>query len=416
MGDHPHIAKLYETFEDEKVVTLIMEACNGGEVYEIIGESAGTSEVDAWQMMNQMLAGLAYMHDTKNIAHRDLKPENILIKEKGNSLADSHLKIIDFGFATKFQPGQQSMSTRCGTPHYLAPEIFQGPYNETCDIWSSGCILYLFLCGSPPFDGEEPEQIMEKAKNEQPDFSSDHWHQVSPLAKGLVRFMLHKQPAKRPSAHSILKDNDWMKKERQEVESQLTAQSPSRHTRSAAEIKANILKFKQMNAFTKQAMETVAHVMDEDDVATLRNTFEALDKEGDGKLTIEQLVDACGDSKLPREQAEKMAKDLDIDGNGFVSYCEFISANLAGSRKKAYLKEAYCWEAFRIFDKNGDGKIEVCDLEQMMAEDRLGSLTQANVKLSPADIKQMMEEFDSNHDGCIDFDEFFAMLKKQSSS
>ena len=101
---------------------------------------------------------MAYCH-SMNITHRDLKPENILIdKELNNSL-----KIIDFGAGTLVEKGQK-LSLQYGTSYYIAPEVLAKKYDEKCDVWSIGVMMYILLCGFPPFNGETDEQIISKVK------------------------------------------------------------------------------------------------------------------------------------------------------------------------------------------------------------------------------------------------------------
>jgi calcium-dependent protein kinase len=105
-------------------------------------------------IMKQILSAVNYMHK-KNIMHRDLKPENIVLEYRPmkETIKDPPIKIIDFGTATTFQPGKY-LKDQVGSPYYVAPDVLEGRYNEKCDMWSCGIILYTLLCGSPPFRGK----------------------------------------------------------------------------------------------------------------------------------------------------------------------------------------------------------------------------------------------------------------------
>jgi calcium-dependent protein kinase len=105
--------------------------------------------------MKQVLSAIAYCH-SMNIVHMDLKPENLLLDTEGEN---GIIKVIDFGTSQKFDPNQK-MNQTYGTPYYIAPEILQGEYTERCDVWSCGVILYILLCGKPPFDGDTDEEIL----------------------------------------------------------------------------------------------------------------------------------------------------------------------------------------------------------------------------------------------------------------
>ena len=107
-------------------------------------------------IMIKLLQVLLYLH-AKGIVHRDLKPENILFE---NTSKTSNLKLIDFGIAIK-RDSNTKLTTRIGTPYYIAPEVLCKTYDEKCDIWSAGVILYMMVCYRPPFNGDSQTQVME---------------------------------------------------------------------------------------------------------------------------------------------------------------------------------------------------------------------------------------------------------------
>ena len=113
------------------------------------------TEAVAANYMRQILSAVTYCHD-KRIVHRDLKPENILLENKKKTAA---VKLIDFGTSGTYDPNK-SLTMRVGTPYYMAPEVINKSYNEKCDIWSCGVILYILLCGYPPFQGKDDKAIL----------------------------------------------------------------------------------------------------------------------------------------------------------------------------------------------------------------------------------------------------------------
>lgn len=134
----------------------------GGELFDEIIKRKFLTEQDAMFIIRQILSATMYCH-SKGVVHRDLKPENILIDyvaENGRIM----IKIIDFGTAL-FVPPQTKISEMLGTPYYIAPEVITGEYNEKCDVWSIGVILYILLSGSPPFSGEDDDKILEAVKS-----------------------------------------------------------------------------------------------------------------------------------------------------------------------------------------------------------------------------------------------------------
>lgn len=153
--DHPNIINFYEMYVDENHFHLVTEFCGGGELFYHIIERGRFSEAYAAKIIKQVLSAIKHLHD-KGICHRDLKPENILFESKSK---DAQIRLIDFGLA-KFYNNKNSkdlMKTRIGTPYYMAPEVLEGAYDETCDMWSIGVITYCLLCGYPPFNAENDQ-------------------------------------------------------------------------------------------------------------------------------------------------------------------------------------------------------------------------------------------------------------------
>lgn len=153
--DHPNIIKLYEIYDWQNYYYLITEYCDGGDLFEYLREKHRFSEKSAASLMKQLLSPVVYMHK-KGIVHRDLKPENLMFAAK-----ETHpiLKIIDFGTSNRIKPGK-NLTKEIGTPYYVAPEVLNRNYTEKCDVWSCGIILYMMLCGYPPFRGDNQKAIL----------------------------------------------------------------------------------------------------------------------------------------------------------------------------------------------------------------------------------------------------------------
>ena len=137
--------------------------------------------------MYQVLSAVFYCHNI-NIIHRDLKPENILVEKEENEEGFSNIKIIDFGTAKIFDKDKSEQKV-IGTAYYIAPEVLAGKYNEKCDIWSCGVIMYILLCGRPPFGGDEDE-IIENIKKGEYDLAEEPWNRISYEAKDLIKSMI----------------------------------------------------------------------------------------------------------------------------------------------------------------------------------------------------------------------------------
>ena len=197
--DHPNIVKLYETYEDELYVHLVMEYCSGGDVAERIVNNGNFSESQAAIIMEKLMGAVQYLH-SHNISHRDLKPENFLYETKN---ANSEIKIADFGMSVKFGNNLR-MKSLAGTPYYLAPEILKGPYTKSCDVWSLGIFMYFILSGTHPFRGFEIEDIFNKISAGKLKFEGGDWGNVSELAIDLIKKLLIIDTKKRISITSAL--------------------------------------------------------------------------------------------------------------------------------------------------------------------------------------------------------------------
>jgi len=204
---HPNIVRLYAVYNDAKRMHLVLELLEGGELLDRIIKQRTYTEKSAAITVVAVCDGLAYMHE-RNIVHRDLKPENLVYS---TSAANSDIKITDFGFA-RTANGGEIMSTACGTPGYVAPEVlsYEGYSSGAVDMWSMGVLLYVLLCGFPPFHHDELPKLYRQIMKARYDFPSPFWDKVSPEAKDCVRAMLTLDSSKRIKADEV-KSHKWVK-------------------------------------------------------------------------------------------------------------------------------------------------------------------------------------------------------------
>jgi len=184
----------------------VMELVTGGELFDRIVAKNSYTEKEAADTIKTLCGALDHMHQ-QNIVHRDLKPENILYASPAD---DSPIKLADFGLA-RVVSSKDMMKTACGTPGYVAPEILnnKGYDSAAVDLWSTGVILYILLCGFPPFYEEELPALFDSILHARYDFPSPWWDTVSDGAKGLVRKLLELDPKKRLTAKQVLTE-DWI--------------------------------------------------------------------------------------------------------------------------------------------------------------------------------------------------------------
>eukprot|EP00931_Biecheleriopsis_adriatica_P118396 TRINITY_DN93812_c0_g1_i1.p1 TRINITY_DN93812_c0_g1~~TRINITY_DN93812_c0_g1_i1.p1 ORF type:complete len:396 (+),score=83.66 TRINITY_DN93812_c0_g1_i1:95-1282(+) len=215
---HPYIAFVYEAIRDEQNLYLITELCKGGDLGNYVRDwpqdpdehcsRLGLPVELVGKYLWQMLAGIAYLHH-HHIIHRDIKCDNYLLKSRSTG---SPLKLIDFGFACKVEPGE-SLKERLGTPCYVSPEIMQGTYNEKCDLYAIGVCGFYMCTKSFPYDGETVKTIVALAAAGNLKMDPKVWESVPSELQTLVRRLLSVSPAERPSALELLKDrNSWLRK------------------------------------------------------------------------------------------------------------------------------------------------------------------------------------------------------------
>lgn len=196
---HPHIIRLYQVMETEKMIYLVTEYAAGGEIFDHLVRNGRMSEPEARRVFRQIVQAVRYLHQQK-VVHRDLKAENLLLD------ADNNIKLADFGFSNEYTPGVP-LSTWCGSPPYAAPEIFKGTHYDgpRADVWSLGVVLYVLVCGALPFDGptmQSLRSVVISGKFRIPFF-------MSAECERLIRHMLVVEPERRLSITQIF-THPWM--------------------------------------------------------------------------------------------------------------------------------------------------------------------------------------------------------------
>jgi len=208
-----HIVNIRDVYENsyngQKCLLVVMECMEGGELFTRIQDRTAFNEREAAEIVKDICIAVKYLHDL-NIAHRDLKPENLLYTNKENN---SVLKLTDFGFA-KETLARDTLQTPCYTPYYVAPEVL-GPerYDKSCDIWSLGVIMYILLCGFPPFYSNHGLPISpgmkRRIRSGQYEFPNPEWQNVSNDAKDLIKGCLKTNPEERLTIDQVIK-NKWI--------------------------------------------------------------------------------------------------------------------------------------------------------------------------------------------------------------
>merc|ERR1719375_3112021 len=336
--------------------------------------------------------------------HRDLKPENYLLSED-QPVEKANLKLIDFGMSRRFEPGKP-MTTKVITPYYVSPDVLSGSYNEACDIWALGVIFFILFCGSPPFNSryegkKADEDIFRKIKKADYSFDAGEWKHVSKEAQRFVMDLLTPDPKKRPTAKDLL-EHHWL------VVHMPTFKPVPLSTTAVDSLRA----FRQKDRLQKVALQMIAKYIDDNKVDDLKKMFASMDADGNGTLTLQEMKEGLeknGLKDLVAEMEETM-KQLDNDGSGLIDYSEFLAATMS---RKVYLQYDYLWQVFKQFDSSRTGKITKDDLSLVLSGGKDKKYVQGKTPVM-ADIDEIIEKYDTDKSGDIDFDEFMELMRGQT--
>jgi calcium-dependent protein kinase len=383
--DHPNIARLYELYQDENNYYLISEFCSGGELFDKICNTTFFSEKIAADYIRQILSAIIYCHE-KKIVHRDLKPENLLLSSPDK---DATLKVIDFGTSRRFQAGEK-MHEKLGTPYYVAPEVLDKNYDEKCDVWSCGIILYILMCGYPPFNGNNDAQIIKAVQSGKFTFPAEEWGEVSEDCKTLIKKMLNVDPTKRITAKEALND--------------IWVQNNSQTAKINTGCLKNLASFSSSSKLREAILALIATQMTtESEKKELSETFKALDRDGNGVLSREELIEGYvkvfKDKAAAEAEALRIIESVDINNSGHIDFTEFI---IAASNAEKLLSKDKLEQAFKIFDIDNDGFITRSELASVMG----------GVHLDDDQWKKLVSDVDENDDGQISKEEFVDLLTK----
>ena len=403
MVDHPNIVRLFEVIEDDKYFNLFQELCTGGELLSKVQKPLKEKEIA--KIFKQIMSAIAYCHE-KGIVHRDMKLENILFSTESE---DSPIKIIDFGLSVLLgkkdvkenevtdlkKYGFKRMTTKVGTIYYMSPEVIKGNYDEKCDIWACGVILYTLLAGYPPFNGQTDKDIYNMISKMSFDFEQPVWKGVSKYAKELIKKML--SPAKsRYTAEEVL-NSKWLSVKTKKNDEKINYYLDYKH----------IEKYKSYNKFKQAILTFIASRLSSKESDKIRNIFCSIDESQKGFITYEDfsnyLINECNIDEFSDKQNEikKAFKSVDIDQNNAIDYTEFLAANIDDN---IYLKEEKLKEAFRKFDLEDVGYIKKEDIIRVLKLDNLEDKDKIANKI--------IEENDFDKDGKINFNDFMTAMKK----
>ena len=395
---HPNIVKIYEFFISENHYYIITEFCKEGELFNYIKNKY--SERQLAVLFYQVFSGLWYLHENK-ILHRDIKLENIMISGKETDKKTEEelfwVKIIDFGTAKLFEKNKKEKDV-VGSSYYIAPEVLKQDYNEKCDTWSVGVILYMTLVGRAPFDGKDDEEIINKINTVDYNKNEPRLVKHSPEVRDLVSKLLEKNTEKRYSAREALA-HPWFEKYGGRALFSNFEES---------EIKPfinNLLNYSFNSKIQQLVIAFLVHNLPNTDSSILiLKLFRLFNTSGNCKLSKDELINGLYLYRSKEEVdkiIDKLFIMLDGDNDGFVEYEEFLRACIS---RKQILTSTYLKYAFKFIDKDKSNTLNVQKI--------INAFVTTPNKLLEAVFNNTLISVDKDGDGVIGFEEFQELMLK----
>ena len=395
---HPNIVRIFEFYDSRNFFYLITEYCKCGELFSYIKKRYSENQLAV--LFYQVFSGLCYLHENK-IIHRDLKLENILISEIENDIKTGEqyfwIKIIDFGTSKIFKQNSKE-KTIVGSAYYIAPEVLNHNYNEKCDIWSVGVILYMALVGRAPFDAETDKKIIEKIKTEKYNKNEKNLLNCSKEVQDLLSKLLERDVSNRLTAREAL-EHPWFEK--------FNGRRLFSNFKKEEMVKYidNCLNYYFTSKIQSLVIAFLVHNLPNTESSkNILKLFRHFNKSGNCKLTKEELIDGLSEFRESEEVNERMNttfKMLDNDKNGYIEFEEFLRACID---KKEILTDDNMKCAFKFLDKDNTGTLDATKIMKAFLIDPNPILEKA--------FHTTLVEVDNEGNGVIDFEHFKIIMMK----
>nr|XP_009380108.1 PREDICTED: calcium-dependent protein kinase 4 isoform X1 [Musa acuminata subsp. malaccensis]XP_018678174.1 PREDICTED: calcium-dependent protein kinase 4 isoform X2 [Musa acuminata subsp. malaccensis] len=390
---HENVVNFHNAYEDDSYVYIVMELCEGGELLDRIlaKKDSRYTEKDAAIVVRQMLKVAAECH-LHGLVHRDMKPENFLFK---STEENSPLKATDFGLSDFIEPGKKFHAI-VGSAYYVAPEVLKRKSGPESDVWSIGVITYILLCGRRPFWDRTEDGIFREVLRNKPDFRRKPWPSISNSAKDFVKKLLVKDPHVRLTAAQAL-SHPWVREGGNALEIPLDIS-----------VLSNMCQFVKYSRLKQFALRALASTLDEDELANLRDQFQAIDVDKSGSISLDEMRQALAKDvpwRLKGPRVLEILQAIDSNTDGLVDFTEFVAATLHVHQMEEHDSEKWhlrCKAAFDKFDVDGDGYITP---EELRMHTGLRGSTEP-----------LLEEADIDKDGKISLSEFHKLLRTASMS
>lgn len=422
--DHTNIVRLFSVYESSAYMYFVMELCLGGHLGNLIARQPNKYLDEDWarRLCRQILSAVTHIH-SRGIAHRDIKLQNILIDCNNDRIAQ--IKLIDFGYGSRYV-GNLPMKTKCGTPYTTAPEVIRENYDERCDVWSVGVVLYIMLCGRRPFEALDIGGPLTDAGKAamitnilagRYHFNHRPWQNVSRAGVNFVKTLLNQDYRTRVRSHEAL-ENAWLM-------DPITRSSKSSPLLSAKSFRA-VSKLKQSQDQThmqRTGMMAVVFGLNSRTSIDLRAVFQSFDTDLSGTISRKEFHTAMEKlaPELGEDDVDKLFNLIDIDKNQQLSFTEFLIATL--DPREIDIEELN--NAFRILDEDGNGYITKDELRKIIRSQLIQAMENDNRNengeiirtIQPTDVGNLYSEVekrveeiftsvDVNNDGRISRAEF----------
>ena len=394
-NENPNIPKIYDIYEDERKIDLIMEECKGGNLLERIINKLSNGrtfcEKEAGEIFQQIINALIHCHKV-GISHKDLRPENILFTNEDED--NTEIKVIDFGLSKilgeiqaskKEKMDKKHFPSKLGDIHYASPEVLLGNLDERSDIWAAGVILYIMLTGNAPFDGTNDADIIKAINKKKALYPEDSFKNISNEAKDLLKHMIC-DADKRFNVNQII-EHDWLVKVVPNSEKVLEDFNQD-----------NFRKYIEGPKLKKDILMFMVNYLGDSDIQLLKETFTEMDVNKDGTLTLQEFKEGlrkfCDDDIA--EKAEELFNNLDLNYEGRFDYNDFIVNSL--DRHLLFMEDKL-FMAFWMMDRDGSGKLSKEEIKQALG-----------LKCDSATMQKIISQFDLDGDGEIDYLEFLNLM------
>lgn len=360
MLDHPYVLRMFEDFEDDDNFMVVMEPCYGGDLsgYVKILDPMDASTYERWvaRVLGHVLSGISYCHG-RGVIHKDLKPENVMmLTEKEVPHADVHVVVVDFGLSEVFAGGSGRSHVVSGTPPYMAPEVWRGDFSKGCDIWSCGVMHFYLLSGRLPFMAQRIEDFPQIVQME-PD-----WRMISGATPDAINFckqMLARIESKRPKAQAALK-NRW-------IAPKLEAGGPTAAGALGQTQIENLMHVGERTHFEQLVTRIVATQLDVGQHKSANEAFQALDADGDGMLSYDELRRGLTSLGCAPEHLEETVSGLDVSKRGQVCYTEFLAGLINLRSKKPEERNKLMLLAWQQFAPDEQGHVLISSIQDQLA-------------------------------------------------